>query len=91
MTTPKHIISTVVYTAAGLAALYVATLAGLLIWQVIATGRADKEVLTHFVNAGTTLLGFLSGMLVNTRTPGSPVSEVTVSTTTTEAGPDPKS
>jgi hypothetical protein len=87
--TQQHIISAVVYTAAILCGLYMATMTFLAIWGLIFYGKVDKDVLTHLVQAGSTLLGFLSGMLVNTRTPSPGTAETTVTTTETQT-PDTK-
>lgn len=90
-TTPQHIISTVVFTAAALCTVYLLTLSALLLVQLWKFNTVDKEVLTHMQSAGQALLGFLSGMLVNTRTPAQPVAESTqtVTTTTTDPAPTP--
>lgn len=77
--TSRGVVFIVVGTLAALAALYMVTLAGLL----ISGAQVDKEIMKPFEYAGVYILGAFTGMLMNTRSNPTPPDAAVTSTTTT--------
>lgn len=83
-TTPPRLVYIIIGTASSCVMIFMLTMAYLLVRN---TGQVDDKVLTLFNNAGATVLGFLVGILTNTRTQQTPTSETTQVVTTTKTEP----
>lgn len=87
VTTPRSLIFIVVGTLCVMAFTYVGTLA----YCVVSGAHPEGDLMRAFEAAGIYVLGAVTGILVNTRSPHGEGKEVTISatTTTTETKPDP--